>query len=53
MSIQTRIDAMTEQIHRAKHGDQCPDIHPVIHGIHLLGFRKAAEQMIAGIKVGA
>lgn len=53
MSIQTRIDAMTEQIHRAKHGDQCPDIHPVIHGIHLLGFRKAAEQMISGIKAGA
>lgn len=53
MSHETRIAAMTEKIHRAKHGDHCPDIHPVIHGIHLLGFRKAAEQMLSRIKAGA
>lgn len=53
MSIEARINALTEKIHRAKHGEQCPDIHPIIHGIHLLGFRKAAEQMVAGFKAGA
>jgi len=41
-----RMEAIAERIHKRMHGNQCADIHPVVHASHMAGFRNKARIII-------
>lgn len=46
LTVKEQVEVLAEQIHRRHHGDNCQDIHPIVHAEQWRGFLRAAAQEI-------